>query len=334
MYPIVQKIRDSKSAINELINNKLTQRSRKIIKYGVIIFLIIAFIPEIYLVPYYFVVVRPAAEIGINQVLNQVQSINGTGEKIEAISNWEQQNFTNIYGIKPNLSLDFGFFLICGNGRYPIYINESDPQPIKIRATFSPFTNDPYWITYYHNGACGELSSLFNFIANRSGIESRIVTTIGEDHAWDEVKINDTWLYFDPTLVEIFQGNSKYQSKWFGEPKDFESPWGWNMSRVTVEATDDDLTSQYTQVVNISVFLTSSSQISISKYNPGTKNWIFLFSREISPTNNITVEEIQAWRIKPLQDSGIKLWKWERSRYQCIWKKNFSLIVRQMYQFT
>jgi len=212
---------------------------------------------------------------------------------VNTISNWEEQNFTNIYGIRPNLSLDFGAFLLYGDGRYPVYINTSNPQPIKIRAHLSPFTNDPYWITYFHSGACGELAELFNFIMNKSHIESRIVQTKGEDHAWVEVKINGTWMYFDPTLVEIYQRNPEYQSRWFGEAKNFESAWTWNVSRVVVSSTKEDITSRYTQVVNISVLFTSSKQIGISKYDNGKKNWIDLFSQEVPSTNNQTIELIQ-----------------------------------------
>jgi hypothetical protein len=293
MQKIPKKIHDSYSSLKGVIDNYLTPRSRKIIKYGILIFLIVAFIPEVYLVPCYFAIVKPTGETEINQILEKVQVIKTTDEKVNTISDWEEQNFTNIYGIKPNLSLDFGAFFLYGDGRYPVYINTSNQQPIKIRAPLSPFTNDPYWITYFHSGACGELAELFNYLVNKSYIESRIVQTRGEDHEWVEVKINGSWKYFDPTLVEIFQKNPEYRSKWFGESKDFESAWTWNVSRVVVSSTQEDITSGYTQVVNISVLLTSSKQISVSKYDNGKKKWIDLFSREVTSQNNQTIELIQ-----------------------------------------
>jgi hypothetical protein len=223
MHPIIQKLQHTQTAINNSIDSKFTPRSRKIIKYSVLIFLIVAFIPEIYIIPYYFAVIKPAGESEINQILDRVQLMNSTEEKVYAISDWEEQNFTNIYGIKPNVSLDFGAFLLYGGGRYPVYINTSNQQPVKIRALLSPFMNDPYWITYFHSGACGELAELFHHITNRSNIESRIVQTKGEDHGWVEVKINNEWFYFDPTLVEIYQRNPEYRNRWFSEPKNFES---------------------------------------------------------------------------------------------------------------
>lgn len=276
----------------DFLDKKIPLDSRKKIKFSILILFIIAFIPEVYIVPYYFVVVHPAGESEINSVLEKVQSVNPSDAKVNAISDWEEQNFTNIYGVKPNFSLDFGAFLLYGDGRYPIYINTSNQQPIKIRAFISPFMNDPNWITYFHCGACGELATLFNYISNKAHIESRMVQTTGEDHAWVEVKINDSWTYFDPTLVEIFQRNSDYRSKWFGDPKNFEGVWSWNISRVTVVSTNEDLTPKYTQSVNVTVLLNSSNLISVTKYDNGKKNWIELFFRGVTSSDNQIVESI------------------------------------------
>lgn len=120
-----------------------------------------------------------------------------------------------------------------------------------------------------------------------------MVQTTGEDHAWVEVKINDTWMYFDPTLVEIFQRNPESRNRWFSEPKNFESAWTWNISRVTVSSTKEDISPRYTKVINISVILTSAKQISVSKYDNGKKDWFSLFSRDVSSSGNQTIEEIQ-----------------------------------------
>ncbi|MGB7787490.1 transglutaminase domain-containing protein, partial [Methanoregula sp.] len=293
MHPHLKKIQNSYTALEDFLDKKITPNSRKTIKFCLLILFVIAFIPEVYVIPYYVVIVQPGGEFEINQVLEKAQSLNTTEAKVNIISDWEEQNFTNIYGVKPNFSLDFGDFLLYGDGRYPIYFNASNQQPIKIRAFISPFTNDPNWITYFHCGACGELATLFNYISNQGHIESRMVQTTGEDHAWVEVKINNSWTYFDPTLVEIFQRNPDYRSKWFGDPKNFEGIWSWNISRVTVVSTNEDLTSEYTQPVSVTVLLNSSNLMSVSKYDNGKKTWIDLFFRVITSSGNQTAESIQ-----------------------------------------
>jgi hypothetical protein len=293
MHPIIQTLQNVQTTVKDTLDKILTPRSRKIIKYCILIFLIIAFIPEIYIIPYYFVIIKPGGETEINQILNRAQIMNTTEEKVITISDWQEQNFTNIYGLHPNISLDFGWYPFFGTGRYPVYINASNQQPLKIRAIISPFTNDPNWITYFHCGACGELAELFYHVTNKSQIESRLVQTTGEDHAWVEVKINDSWMYFDPTLVEIFQRNSEFRNRWFSKPENFESAWSWNVSRVTVSSTQEDITMRYTKVVNVFVNLTSTKYITISKYDTGKKGWISLFSRVISSSNSQTHEEIQ-----------------------------------------
>jgi hypothetical protein len=170
--------------------------------------------------------------------------------------------------------------------------NPSNHQQIKIRALLSPFSGDPFWITYFHSGACGELASLFNHVANKSAIESRIVQTKGEDHGWVEVKINNTWYYFDPTLVEIFQRNNEYRNKWFNTPNNLEEAWGWNISRVTVVSSEEDLTSNYTKTVNVSVILNSTKQITLSKFDNGKNDWITLFTKSPNKSKNQAIEEL------------------------------------------
>lgn len=291
MHENSNKIHWVKSAIREKIEENLSEKSRKIIKIGFLILLVIAFIPEVYLVPYYFVVIKPSAETEINQILDKVHTVNSTDEKVTLISDWQEQNYTNIYGIEPNASLDIIWYPFLKTGRYPIYYNGANGQSIKIRAILSPFSNDPFWITYYHSGACGELASLFDYVANKSSVESRIVHTKGEDHAWVEVKTNDTWYYFDPTLVEIYQREDKYRDKWFSTPDNFEAAWTWNVSRVNVLSTDEDITTNYTQTANVSVILNSTKDITLSKFDNGKKEWKTLLTKNIPELKNQTIEE-------------------------------------------
>ena len=122
MHQIVQKIQQLNITTRRKIDSKLSQKSQKIIKTGILIFLVIAFIPEIYLIPGYFLIIKPSAETEINEILDKVQMMNSTEEKVTSISDWQEQNFTNIYGIEPNASLDFGWYPIFKTGRYPVII--------------------------------------------------------------------------------------------------------------------------------------------------------------------------------------------------------------------
>ena len=47
------------------------------------------------------------------------------------------------------------------------------------------YADDPYWIAYNKVGECREYSELFDFMAQQSGIDSRIVMT--DAHQWVEM---------------------------------------------------------------------------------------------------------------------------------------------------
>lgn len=81
------------------------------------------------------------------------------------------------------------------------------------------FYNKPYWIAYMKTGACQELAVLFNETANRAGFETRIVWTPGpQDHVWNEIKINNIWLYADTGCYH----NNKGQN-WLGDRKEYRN---------------------------------------------------------------------------------------------------------------
>ncbi len=60
-------------------------------------------------------------------------------------------------------------------------------------------------------------------IAKAAGIQTRIAGTIGEDHQWNEVLINKTWVHVDPTLDNASN---------FDIPHFYENKWKWNLSKV------------------------------------------------------------------------------------------------------
>ncbi len=217
-----------------------------------LIFIFLFFIPEIYLYPLFVVTIKPSGEARIDEITTQISMANDTFRKIEMIVDWESKNFTYTYGRTPN-------FLLWG---YPIYF-DSD---IKVRA-FQPnipeLSNNPQWIAYFKVGGCSELAFLFDEVARKSGIETRVVGTSGEDHLWDEVKIDDQWIPVDPT---IYFNNYYYNqsNKWFNNSKFYEQNW-FNVSKVFVEETKEDITRKYTDTGMLKVLLAKPSDRVIIK---------------------------------------------------------------------
>jgi len=104
-------------------------------------------------------------------------------------------------------------------------------------------------------GACGELAYLFYEVTNRSGLETRVVGTVGEDHSWNEIKLYDKWIHVDPTIYYLNYHNET-SVKWFDNPNCYEKELHWfKISRVIVYETGEDVTQNYTKLgkMNISI---------------------------------------------------------------------------------
>ncbi len=204
----------------------------------IVILILIWLLPEIFLYPLFLLVIKPAGEKEINDILFQVNKTNNTFEKLEIIAEWETRNFTNTYNKLPTFTLD-PFF------RYPIYYDGS----IKVRASaplLPELSNNPYWIAFFRDGACGELAALFSDVATKAGLETRIVRTEGEDHTWVEIKINGTWMHVGPTLFYINRYNNR-NVRWIDNPRYYDSHW-FSVSRVFVMETNKDITEKCTDV--------------------------------------------------------------------------------------
>ncbi|MEA5037685.1 hypothetical protein SDC9_50888 [bioreactor metagenome] len=149
-----------------------------------------------YFTTQYQEVYYPKGEENINLIINETRNITDPIDKLTAIADWEIDGFVNFLQYQRwNTSYNHTRKL----GSNYLYDDEG-----RIRAESGPYQNDPYWIAYHKIGACGELGALFAYVANQSGFETRLVFTIYADlsnnHAWVEVKVNDEWMYFDPTV--------------------------------------------------------------------------------------------------------------------------------------
>ena len=148
--------------------------------------------------------IRPEGEKEINSIVNEVSGIQNERLKLIKLAEWTIDNFTELYFSEsgPNLwpnkyaaSPEFNHKYIGDN-----QIGYGYDKDGNIRArSFTKFWKDPYWIAYMKTGACEEIAVLFYELTKRSGFESRLVTSPGDDlgHMWVEVKIDNEWLYAD-----------------------------------------------------------------------------------------------------------------------------------------
>ncbi len=148
----------------------------------------------IFLIPNIYIsyLVEPSGDAEINKIATNISMLNNSeNEKIKLILDWEvkTRNFSDTYG-------------------------ERNIKTVTVRY----FGDNPQIISYYMSGGCQELAVLFNEVANRVGIDSRVVGTGTEDHAWDEVKIDNQWIPVDPT---IYYNNIHYNMNisWFNNTR-------------------------------------------------------------------------------------------------------------------
>jgi hypothetical protein len=209
----------------------------------ILLILLICLIPFFW----YFVEIKPHVDTEINSFVENISAIKDPQTKVKEIANFTEKDYYQTYGKSSTLSI------------------------LGIKLLFS-ITNDPYFVAYYKTGACGESASLFNFIANKSGFESRIVGTQAEDHQWTEIKINDRWVQVDPTIYYYYYIDPitypTYKDLWFDNPKAY-STLGWygGYSTVSVFGTNEDLTAKYCNTSKLSIFCQNCDNIKIKSDN-------------------------------------------------------------------
>jgi len=204
---------------------------------------------------WYLVEVKPHVDTEINSFNEKISQIKDPKLKIQKIADFTEDNYYQTYGKKANYSLIL----------LQIF---DDPQKIRIRSPI--FSLDPYLIAYFKTGACGESASLFNFYANKLGIESRIVGTRAEDHQWNEVKINNSWIQVDPTIYYYYYIDPTtyptYKDLWLDNTHAYsELQWYGGYSTISAFGTDEDLTAKY---CNTSILTINCQDCSYIKIRP------------------------------------------------------------------
>ncbi|WP_231476871.1 transglutaminase domain-containing protein, partial [Methanoculleus sp. MH98A] len=154
--------------------------------------------------------------------------------------------------------------------RFPIYGDSPNNMSARphIRPSRMLFNENSHFIAYYKTGACEELAILFNKTTSEAGFKSRIVRTTAEDHAWNEVYIDDQWVHVDPTLYYHYSTGEypSYEGIWYDHPSAYsELGWHGGYSKILVDdGTKEDVSSRYANVGNVSVsFLEPTDRIKV-----------------------------------------------------------------------
>ncbi len=107
-------------------------------------------------------------------------------EAVKKIMSWEKKIMVGVWG-----SNSFcGFF---GSNNLCLVIS---PPYLCVRLVSH---ENPSWIITSRCGACEEHALLFAELANSINITTRSIHNHGEDHNWDEVWINDSWIAVNPS---------------------------------------------------------------------------------------------------------------------------------------
>lgn len=203
----------------------------------------------------YTTTIQPQGEEEIQQIVAEVRNISNTSKKLDAIAAWETKNFTEIFW-EDDLGRDLSIKKLDPSlGRWT-YESTGKIRPMNSPYARNPYANDPVWIAYYRFGACGELAHLFAEVANRSGFETRLVVAKlknpTNNHAWVEIKVDDAWWYYDPTVYGQYYllDQQGFKDRWFRpiEKYDIFSPD--RVEGVYFESNNSDMKYRYPLLVS------------------------------------------------------------------------------------
>lgn len=143
-------------------------------------------------------------------------------------------------------------------------------------------------------GACGEIAELFKGITETNGYKTRVVHNPSEDHAWNEIMINDMWIQYDVS------------TKWFNDTNSYERSrdsggWGKNISTVFYIDTEGNrhyITGKYTDTGTLIIKVKNNgrpvknAQVKVlSKFLMESERWGNTYqSPLLAARNNTSVE--------------------------------------------
>jgi len=174
------------------------------------------------------------------------------------------------------------------------YLNKKGVINLELLPNIRIFLGEPYigirvfndrdslWILTSRYGHCGEYALLFRDMANAAGIEVRRIRCLGENHEWNEVKLNGSWVPVDATAVNLplrdgFVTFDFMERKVAGDMRTRQG----NVSYVYAEylnGTIVDVTSSYTNLTNITILVVDDqgmpvpdARVEIFSHNRGRK---------------------------------------------------------------
>lgn len=173
------------------------------------------------------------------------------------------------------------------------------------------------WPLISRYGACGENSLAFMEFIKTQNIPVRRIHIAAEDHSFNEVYINGSWITVDPTLTwrNIEDGYDVF-------PRYYEKEWNWKVSYVFSEypnGTFEDVTSKYTNTSTVTV------KVFDMKRNPVENVSIYVFSNNKythKSTNLVTTTDLYGISTFTLGDGNYTI---ELNKDSLFGTKNFEL---------
>jgi len=164
--------------------------------------------------------------------------------KVKAILKWQEENMLTSSTYANSYQILFSNLNII-------------PKPPKICIRLSGQEN-PKWTLISKCGACEEDALAFMELAKLGNITVRSIHMDGEDHVFDEVLINGSWIIIDPTQGTRNGYNVSHDF--------FEKAWKLNISyayAIYPNDTVEDVTYRYTNISNLTLKLIDSRNNSV-----------------------------------------------------------------------
>lgn len=129
-----------------------------------------------------------------SEVLNQVgQNITDPNKLAMKIYSLEQQNFMNLYFIRPE-NLSRVKKLLASYGFY-----RNRQGELHLFRPFNVFSVPPEWVLHSKLANCREYAEVFVYLMSKKGVKARVVRAPGEDHTWAEYYVGKYKIIFDPS---------------------------------------------------------------------------------------------------------------------------------------
>jgi hypothetical protein len=213
--------------------------------------------------------ILPIGKERIANIVSQTASMGQNPSRINQIAylitqnftdpNWPYQMTNETFCYYPNATIPYDYCSIYENENIPpssttncTYLMFVSDKSGRIRQGCGPLGSDPYWIAYQRTGKCQELSIIFKKVTSEAGFDTRIVSSNGTQHNWNEVNINGEWKFFDLQKYGELQGKGD-SSQWFGNRSDYYIAAGFPLKDLTLwgvcvhsdNSTILDVTSSY-----------------------------------------------------------------------------------------